>query len=268
LRRTRTRTSSTLARGLPAGLRVVDRSRSPTIAAPSPLEARRGAPDNAGVIVSARTKPIALKAKSMRQTQQENLARMVTSNYDCQLPPEAMDELLLRPKRARILAPPPPPPPAPPDRAGWMRRHPRAAAALGLLVGIVALIGFANWLSETPDTGHQPKPATLQPAPTAMPAPAGPSEAPAPRAMLVPVPVKRAALWRLPGQELGVYKWYELPLAWGGGPVWARYMGTKEHFSQIPPGPIPGDLWNVTETGNSWIFCTPIGYGHAAWIDP
>ena len=88
------------------------------------------------------------------------------------------------------------------------------------------------------------------------------------RAELVPVPVHRAALWRLPSQELGVYKWYDLPESWGGGRVWARFMGTKGRFSEIPPNPVSGDLWNVTETGASWIYCVLIGYNHAAWIDP
>jgi hypothetical protein len=45
-------------------------------------------------------------------------------------------------------------------------------------------------------------------------------------------------------------------------------MGTKEHFSEIPPNPIPGDLWNVTETGASWIYCIPMGYSRPIWIDP
>jgi hypothetical protein len=61
---------------------------------------------------------------------------------------------------------------------------------------------------------------------------------------------------------------YDLPESWGGGRVWARYMGTKGRFSEIPPNPVPGDLWNVTETGASWIYCVLIGYNHAAWIDP
>jgi hypothetical protein len=201
----------------------------------------------------------------MRKTQpQDTTTRMSRPDeFDCQLPQDVLRELR-KPRRARILAPPPPPPPpAPPDRAGWMR-HPRAGTALGTcaLLLIVALAGLANWLSKTPETGHQPKPATLQPAPAAS------SEVPAPRAVLVPLTVKRAALWRLPGQKLGVYKWYELPLAWGGGTVRARYMGTKEHFSQMPPNPIPGDLWNVVEGNASWVYCTPAGYDHNAWIDP
>jgi hypothetical protein len=55
-------------------------------------------------------------------------------------------------------------------------------------------------------------------------------------------PAPRATLVRLPSPELGVYRWYGLPEAWGGGKVKARYLGTKEFFSQIPPNPVPGDI--------------------------
>ncbi len=88
------------------------------------------------------------------------------------------------------------------------------------------------------------------------------------RAQPVPVTVKRATLLRLPTQELGIYKWYAMPAVWGGGSVWARYCGTVGRFSEIPPNPVPGDMWNVTETNAGWIYCTPVGYDHAAWIDP
>jgi hypothetical protein len=202
----------------------------------------------------------------MRQTQQDTTARRFSSpNFDCEMPADARTELLLRPKRLRILVPPTPPPAPPePKRPGWMR-HPRAAAAVGLcaLLLTVALVAM-----RIPTVHHEAPVVQPEPVPTAAPAPAASWEVPAPRAMLVPVPVRRATLFRLPGQELGVYKWCQLPPAWGGGTVSARYMGTIERFSQIPPNPVPGDLWNITETGNSWIFCTPIGYDHAAWIDP
>ena len=42
-------------------------------------------------------------------------------------------------------------------------------------------------------------------------------------------------------------------------------MGTVGRFSEIPPNPVPGDLWNVTETGASWVYFTPAGYNHPAW---
>ena len=123
--------------------------------------------------------------------------------------------------------------------------------------------------------GSSTAPATVQPnpAPIIQPTPAQPVSQPPPavappKARLVSVEAKRAILLRLPWQELGVYKWYELPNVWGGGSVLARYLGTVGRFSQIPPNPTPGDLWNVTETGASWIYCFPQGYNHAVWIDP
>jgi hypothetical protein len=88
------------------------------------------------------------------------------------------------------------------------------------------------------------------------------------RAEPVPVTVRRAALLRLPTQEIGVYKWCDLPSVWGGGRVWARYMGTVGRFPEIPLNPVPGDLWNITETGAGWIYFTPAGYSQPAWIDP
>jgi hypothetical protein len=118
---------------------------------------------------------------------------------------------------------------------------------------------------QTPVVAHTPEPEVRR----AEPVPAPRAElVPVPRAELVPVTVKRATLQRLPSQELGVYKWYPLPLEWGGGIVKARYMGTVEQFSQIPADPVPGDMWNVIEGNASWIYCTPAGYDHAIWIDP
>jgi hypothetical protein len=98
--------------------------------------------------------------------------------------------------------------------------------------------------SPTPQVQTFTPPASMEYRPTRLP-----DYAPTVRrAELVPVTVKRATLLRLPTQELGVYKSYDLPAAWGGGSVWARYMGTKGRFSEIPPNAVPGDLWNITET--------------------
>ena len=133
---------------------------------------------------------------------------------------------------------------------------------------LVALLGAVlTTLHDKPATKNS---APIQ-APNAQPTPAATPIVRAPevrRAQLVPVTVKRATLLRLPTQELGVYKYYEMPAVWGGGSVWARYMGTVGRFSEIPRNSIPGDMWNVTETGASWVYCVPIGYDHEVWIDP
>src|SRR4029077_4236833 len=64
------------------------------------------------------------------------------------------------------------------------------------------------------------------------------------------------------------FKWYALPEGVGGGLVKARFKGTLEHFSQIPPHAQEGDMWNVLKTGNAWVYCTPAGFSHPIWIDP
>jgi hypothetical protein len=151
------------------------------------------------------------------------------------------------------------------------------AAPVALVALLAALMTVSGWRPVTRGSSEtrQAIQTALDRTAAAIPTPsiatlAAPS-APTPevrRALPVPVTVKRATLWRLPEQERGRYQWYELPSAWGGGRVWARYCGTVEHFRQIPPNPVLGDLWNVTETNASWIYCVPTGYNHAVWIDP
>ena len=138
-----------------------------------------------------------------------------------------------------------------------------------LLVATGAVIALWNWQRSLPHAAPvvPTMPTVILPAPAPAAATAADlwlEHAPVVRrAEPVPVVVKRATLLRLPSQEIGVYKWYDLPSVWGGGSVWARYMGTVGRFSEIPPNPVPGDLWNVTETGAGWIYFTPAGY---VWI--
>jgi hypothetical protein len=168
------------------------------------------------------------------------------------------------PKRAKMLGRP--------EKVTHGRRATILAVLVLMLVAVGVVVALVNWQ-------RPPVAPAVQPAASPQPTPATPVAraavsawlAAAPtvrRAELVPVTVKRATLLRLPSQELGVYKSYDLPAAWGGGSVWARYMGTVGRFSEIPPNPAPGDLWNVTETGAGWIYCTPAGYGHPVFIDP
>jgi hypothetical protein len=194
----------------------------------------------------------------MTTRQQDNTARRFDPNlFDCELPPNARAEFF-SPQRPRVLVPPESPKK---PSAGNPRRSFGLWAWLAFALVCVAL---ANWKRPTAATTAQ-SPSTTQVQSTPTPALVS---TPAPRAELVPVPVRRGILYRLPWQEIGVYKWYELPAAWGGGSVWARYLGTKEYFSQIPPNPTPGDLWNVIEGNASWIYCQPLNYNHPIWIDP
>jgi hypothetical protein len=208
----------------------------------------------------------------MRYETQDFSAR---TRYDTVLPEEAYAELR-RPKRPVILGQPVYQQPEHSGILKWVVGFALCVIILaGMLVNYSVQRNTQATLKAIPTVVPKESAPIIQPTPVPVkPAVQPPIEqtrlviAPAPKAQLVPVPVRRATLYRLPSQELGIYKWYELPVQWGGGSVWARYMGTKEHFSQIPRGPIPGDLWNVTEGNASWIFCTPIGYNHPIWIDP
>jgi hypothetical protein len=198
----------------------------------------------------------------MTQSPQEDTARRFPSEFECELPKEAWREFG-HSKEVRTPARQPAPP----------RPSPRIISFWGL-VFIVALSAGLGWLAHKlerqPNDAPplvQPTSATISSASVVHPAPS-PSTS-APRAQLVtPLQVRRASLVRLPGQVLGVYQWCKLPEVWGGTSVQVRYMGTVEHFSQIPPNPTPGDTWNIAETGNTWIYCTPLGYAHPIWVDP
>jgi hypothetical protein len=193
--------------------------------------------------------------KQIPLTNSRKKAKIFSPDFDCELPPDVRAEFY-RPKRPRILLPPSPP--KSPARGNSGRSW-----ALVVLLFALALVALASWFTKPPSS----HPVTPQPVFRPTPAPAILEKA-APRAQLVPVPVRRATLYRLPTQELGVYKWYELPAEWGSGSVWARYMGTREHFPQIPRASVPGDMWNVMSPSASWILCTPSGYTHPRWIDP
>ncbi len=181
------------------------------------------------------------------------------SGFDCEPPPGVWDELL----RRKAHRPPPPPPvtpvkPAPPAR-DWRST---ALAVLGVaLVAVVIVSQLAHQSSQqaaAPIAAASPAPPLRVSVPSApWPAPPPAVEVrralpvPVPRAELVPITVRRAALMRLPSQELGVYQYYHLPVEWGGGSVLARFMGTVANFSDIPKDPTPGDMWNVLEGGST-----------------
>jgi hypothetical protein len=260
----------------------------------------------------------------MSSSRQEISARRFSvSQFDCELPQAALDELMqlrqfveneghapltptqqlehaphqaeiaLQRERAENHVKPPAPPQRPPClalvRSWW---HP----ALGWLLALAAVVAVlaVSWPSpeqrekalresaQASRSAEEKATAAMEalrksvpqptPAPAATPFPApvqqqAPANATQP-AVQTPAAAPRAQLVRLPSQELGVYKWYPLPPEWGGGSVLARYLGTVERFSEIPPNPIPGDLWNVTEGNASWVYCTPLNYNHPIWIDP
>ncbi len=206
--------------------------------------------------------------------------RFETSAFESTLPPEALEELRGRSSRR----PPPPLTPVTPVKSVPPARDWRGSALAILGIALVAAV-IVSQLAHQPARqvaapiaiAATPAPPLRVPAPSA-PWPTPPSvvevrralPVPVPRAELVPITVRRAALMRLPSQELGVYQYYHLPVEWGGGSVLARFMGTVANFSDIPKDPTPGDMWNVLEGGStvSWVYCTPAGYSHPVFIDP
>jgi hypothetical protein len=194
--------------------------------------------------------------------------------YDCPLPDDALREFLgrRRPQPAvKALQRP---------QSAWKR----VLCALALLfpIAFIALLTYLGWHSTT-----RRHPLLEQTFPPMSQSPAPQVGAPAPitivevrRAQLVPITVrraefvkgppvvKRASLMKSPAAGLGVYQYYALPESVGGGEVLARFLGTVARFSDIPPDPAPGDMWNVAETGTSWIYCIPLGGNHLQWIDP
>jgi hypothetical protein len=89
----------------------------------------------------------------------------------------------------------------------------------------------------------------------------------APRAELVPPRVLRAlpvVMKALP--VIGASYWATLP---DGQDILSIYRGRLEHFSQLPAHPQLGDQFWVAEGPRvSWIWATPLGWNHPAWIDP
>src|SRR5438105_7656700 len=95
-----------------------------------------------------------------------------------------------------------------------------------------------------------------------------PTPAPIVTPIATPAPEVRRATLVPSGQRIDPigeawvpgYKWYALPRSVGGGVVKARLLGTVDHFSQIPAYPREGDMCEVLESGNAWVYCTPAGY--------
>jgi hypothetical protein len=52
----------------------------------------------------------------------------------------------------------------------------------------------------------------------------------------------------------------------------ATERGSVPSFRSLPPHPQIGDHYTVTEGGAeqgvSWVWYTPLGWNHPAWIDP
>lgn len=43
----------------------------------------------------------------------------------------------------------------------------------------------------------------------------------------------------------------------------------RQRFSDLPPYPKPGDMFALAESpGHFWVWATPLGQTHPAWVDP
>lgn len=125
------------------------------------------------------------------------------SGFESALPPEALEEML----RRRVA------------KAPRQQYIPPWLQSILTLVGMISApmllvaVGAALRVALTPRPVPAPQAQTLVAQSLeshVVPSPIR-REPEVRRAELVPVPVYRAALWRLPSQELGVYKWYDLP---------------------------------------------------------
>jgi hypothetical protein len=88
---------------------------------------------------------------------------------------------------------------------------------------------------------------------------------PAPRAIALEPSAPRA----LPVYHLG--DWFRVRLP-DGRELWAIERGAVPTFGSLPLHPALGDHYTVTEGGAaqgvSWLWYTPLGWNHPAWIDP
>ena len=105
------------------------------------------------------------------------------------------------------------------------------------------------------------KPVTEQVVPTPTQAPT-PVPTPTPTVLRALLYVPRAKLVSVPvGSEFNV----QMP---DGTLHFVHYMGRVANFSQLPHNPHYNDMWSVTESGASWVWCWP-GFGPAStWVDP
>jgi hypothetical protein len=73
----------------------------------------------------------------------------------------------------------------------------------------------------------------------------------------------------LPAVSLSDYEKVVLP---DGQSVKVTYRGLVPTFAQLPKNPALGDQYHVTEGGAkegiTWIWYTPLGWDHPAWVDP
>jgi hypothetical protein len=226
-------------------------------------------------------------------------ARFSTVDFECELPPGVRAELL-RPRRAKMLGRPPSPPQKPPQVdsvRSWRHLSPWLQSIL-TLVGMIFVPIFlvtVVWailavLSPRPAAPTKPAAPVAQPTPAVLPPDCsadwnadGTASGRAGvipevrRAELVPVTVRRAEFIHparpgrlpsaLPVQERETPTVVHMP---DGQLTTVRFCGTVNTFADLPKNPQLGDSYSVLEDvgRNSWVWYQPLGFSHAAWVDP
>jgi hypothetical protein len=174
------------------------------------------------------------------------LPRFSIDDFECELPPEV---------RSELVAPRRPPTPVRPlkERHDW-RGFVLACLVLVLAAGV--LIALWSWQRQFEKLAAAP----VLPAPALQPA----SSPPVARAYAQEMPVVPRA-----ERVLRLGRWNQVWMP-DGELTWARFLGVKDTFSDLPTTPQMGDAWGVREGGQQalWVWHVLPGHVRAAWVDP
>jgi hypothetical protein len=65
---------------------------------------------------------------------------------------------------------------------------------------------------------------------------------------------------------LGFQRWLQLP---DGALILTTFRGYRMRFSDLPAYPRAGEMYALAENPTHyWIWATPLGFTHPAWVDP
>jgi hypothetical protein len=171
-----------------------------------------------------------------------------TAEFDCELPDDALDELLM-PKRANMLGRP--------SNASDKRRAIILAVLMLVLVAAGVMIALVS--RQRPSVMPAAVPAAsielIQP-------PAAVLTPEVRRAEPVPVTVKRAE------QVLRLGRWNQVWMP-DGQLTWIRFRGVRETFEVLPSNPEIGDAYGVNIGQHAlWVWHQLPGHTLPAWVDP
>lgn len=180
-----------------------------------------------------------------------------TNGFDCQLPPEVIDELR---RRGR----PPSPPIRPPTLFIPFRQAPGVRGIVLALLGlalVVAIIVASTWRQPSQPANVVASAPVAQSTP-ALPAGWNADGTAQGRAGVIPV-VRRAE------QVLRVGRWNQVFMP-DGQLTWVRFWGVANTFADLPSNPQIGDAFGVREGGQHalWVWHQLPNHVRAEWVDP